>query len=190
MSQINHTTVFGPSTLPSTASYADMQAYRRDVLKLPGPINRWLTSNRWSPWIEFQRDYMLLPDIQSSHVVCFIKFVAKKVSNQVLIRPSCDWHHWKANSLFNSPTQYMLYIKAVSPRTPYVAHSISPLAVLEVFEGSMHALNAPEWTQWNHPTLQFQQPRASFAALFAWMLQWDVNWDNVSILYLDSQHTC
>ena len=69
-----------------------------------------------------------------------------------------------------------------------MACSISPLAVLEVFEGSKHALNAPEWTQWNCPTLQFQQPRASFAALFARMAQWDVNQDNVSILYLDSQH--
>ena len=79
MSQTN--TVFGPSTLPSTASYTEMQAYRRDILKLPGPIDRWLTSNRQSPWIAFQRDYMLLPDIQSSHVVCFIASVAKKVSN-------------------------------------------------------------------------------------------------------------
>ena len=66
-----------------------------------------------------------------------------------------------------------------------MARSISPLAMLEVFEGSKHALNAPEWTQWNRPTLQFQQPHASFAALFAWMAQWDVNQSNVSILYLD-----
>lgn len=85
MSQIDDT-VFGPSTLALNASYAEILAYRRDVLKLPGPVDRWLTSNRRSPWIEFQRDYMLLPDIQSSHVVCFIEFTAKKVSNQVLIR--------------------------------------------------------------------------------------------------------
>lgn len=74
----------------------------------------------------------------------------------------------------------------VSPRTPHAGRSISPLAVLEVFEGSKYALNAPEWTQWNRSTLQFQQPRASFAALFARMAQWDVNRD-VSILYFDSQ---
>jgi hypothetical protein len=73
--------VFGPSILPPTASYAEMQAYRRDVLNLPGPIDRWLTSNRRSPWIAFLRDYMLLPDIQSSHVVCIIQVVRKTVSN-------------------------------------------------------------------------------------------------------------
>ena len=79
MSQID-TTVFGPSLAP-TMSYTEMQAYRRDVLKLPGPVDRWLTSNRQSPWIMFQRDYMLLPKIQSSHIVCFIASVAMKVSN-------------------------------------------------------------------------------------------------------------
>ena len=79
MSQIN-TAALSPST-PAPMSYAEKQAYRRDVLKLPGPVDRWLTSNRRSPWIAFQRDYMLLPDIQSSHVVCFIASVAKKVSN-------------------------------------------------------------------------------------------------------------
>ena len=79
MSQIN-TAALSPST-PAPMSYAEKQAYRHDVLKLPGPVDRWLTSNRRSPWIAFQRDYMLLADIQSSHVVCFIASVAKKVSN-------------------------------------------------------------------------------------------------------------
>lgn len=45
--------------------------------------------------------------------------------------------------------------------------------------GSPHALNAPEWTHWTHPTLRFQQPRASFAALFGRMAMWDVNRDDV-----------
>ena len=79
MSQID-TTALSPST-PAPMSYAEKQAYCRNVLKLPGPVDRWLTSNRRSPWIAFQHDYMLLPDIQSSHVVCFIASVAKKVSN-------------------------------------------------------------------------------------------------------------
>lgn len=73
--------VFGPTTLSPTASYAEMQAYHRDVLKLPGPVDRWLTSNRRSPWVAFLSDYMLLPDIRSSHVVCYIQAVAQEVSN-------------------------------------------------------------------------------------------------------------
>ena len=51
--------------------------------------------------------------------------------------------------------------------------------MLEIFIGSKHALNAPEWTQWSCPTPQFQQPRASFAALFGRMALWDVNRDDV-----------
>lgn len=85
MSQID-TTVFGSSPLALNATYAEMQAYRRDVLKLPGPVDKWLTSNRRSPWIAFQSEYMLLPDIQSSHVICFIEFVAHTVRISILIR--------------------------------------------------------------------------------------------------------
>ena len=77
----------------------------------------------------------------------------------------------------------MLYITVVSPRTAHSAHSISPFTVLEIFEGSRDAINTPEWTQWNHLTLQFQQPHASFATLFVRMAQWDVNRDEVIILY-------
>ena len=73
--------VFGPSSLSPTASYAERQAYRQDVLNLPGPTDRWLTSNRQSPWVAFLHDYMLLPDIQSSHVVCIVQVIHKTVSN-------------------------------------------------------------------------------------------------------------
>lgn len=56
--------------------------------------------------------------------------------------------------------------------------------MLEVFEGSKYALDAPEWTQWTRRTLRFQQPRASFAALFARMALWDVNRNEVTIILL------
>ena len=79
----------------------------------------------------------------------------------------------------NQVTKFTLYITAVSPRTDHTTRSVSPRAVLEIFTGSKHALNALEWTQWTCPTLQFQQPRASFAALFARMALWDVNRDDV-----------
>ena len=75
--------------------------------------------------------------------------------------------------------QFKLYIRVVSPHTAHSAHLIIPLAVLVIFVGSKDAVNAPDWTQWVCPTPQFQQLHASFATLFAWMAQWDVNQDGV-----------
>ena len=78
----------------------------------------------------------------------------------------------------------MLYIKVVSPRTTHSACLICPLSILEIFRGSNDAVSAPEWTQWICPNFQFQQLCASFAALFAWMAQWDVNQNKVNIHHL------
>ena len=80
-----------------------------------------------------------------------------------------------ADSLPDSPTLFMLYIKVVSSRTTHSACLISPLTILDISRGSNDAVSTPKWTQWTHPDLQFQQPCASFAALFAQMAQWDVN---------------
>ena len=180
MSEAN---VFGPSSLSPTASYAERQAYCWDVLNLPGPIDRWLTSNCQSPWVAFLRDYMLLPDIQSLHVVCIVWVICKTVSNCYSKNYiDLNWHHPEMSGTdnhLNQVTKFTLYITAVSPRTDHTTRSVSPRAVLEIFTGSKHALNALEWTQWTCPTLQFQQPCASFAALFARMVLWDVNRDDV-----------
>ena len=73
--------VFGPLSLSPTALYAKMQAYQQDVLNLAGPINRWLTSSHWSPWIVFLCDYVFLPNILSLHMVCVVRVVCKTVSN-------------------------------------------------------------------------------------------------------------
>jgi hypothetical protein len=53
--------------------------------------------------------------------------------------------------------------------------SQSPRAILEYFVGSHDAINAPEWTCWARPTLEFQQPKATFVALFIRMAEWDSN---------------
>src|SRR5882762_4457972 len=42
--------LFGPS-LPANATYAERQGYRRDILGLPGPVDRWLTANLRSTYI-------------------------------------------------------------------------------------------------------------------------------------------
>lgn len=60
----------------------------------------------------------------------------------------------------------------------------SPRALLDRFVGSKQAIDAPEWTQWDDPTLKFQQPLATFAALFMKVATWNVNAQNVSLLQL------
>jgi hypothetical protein len=51
--------------------------------------------------------------------------------------------------------------------------------VLEEFHGAKGAIDAPDWTAWESPRLEFQQPRASFAVLFLQMATWEVNQSRV-----------
>lgn len=78
---------------------------------------------------------------------------------------------------FHQPDVYTLYVTAVAPGPTGSGQlgTTSPRAILEQFAGSNLAIDAPEWTQLPQPTLEFQQPRASFARLFFRMLMWDVN---------------
>jgi hypothetical protein len=42
----NEMAIFGPTTsLSPNVTYAERQAYRCDVLRLPGPVDRWLLTN-------------------------------------------------------------------------------------------------------------------------------------------------
>jgi hypothetical protein len=78
---------------------------------------------------------------------------------------------------FRQPDNYWLYITACQPLAslaPLFCRK-SPRVVLEHFVGSNKALNAPEWTSWSRPMLEFQQPKATFAALFVRMATWDAN---------------
>jgi hypothetical protein len=51
----------------------------------------------------------------------------------------------------------------------------SPRVILDVYLGSPHDLAAPEWMRWATPTLEFFQPRGSFAELFTRMSTWRYN---------------
>ncbi|KAF7974701.1 hypothetical protein HWV62_11483 [Athelia sp. TMB] len=157
-------TVFGPS-LPPSATYMEIQAYRR-TLGLPGPVDRWLLQNTRTTHIAFLADYLMLHDVHGASCVnCVVEMVRTQVPNNHQNLPQ--------------PDKYTLYITAVAPPRRQSAQSIrsSPRAVLEIFWGSPLAINAPEWTRWANPVLQFQQPRAEFAALFARMAFWKVNRD-------------
>jgi hypothetical protein len=83
----NSLDVFGSSLSPD-ATYAERQAYRRDVLKLPGPIDRWLTVNSRCPRIMYLQDYLLLTDINREYVDCFVESICVKVSSIILNRGS------------------------------------------------------------------------------------------------------
>lgn len=78
MSDLSTSVVFGPYLTPD-ATYAERQAYRRDILKLPGPIDRWLIANSRSPHISFLRDYLLLADFKKESVDCCVESVCISV---------------------------------------------------------------------------------------------------------------
>lgn len=65
--------------LPPDATYGERQEYRRDVLLLPGPVDRWLTTNIRTPHINFLKDYLLLADLQTEYVTCSVELVCTKV---------------------------------------------------------------------------------------------------------------
>jgi len=71
-------TVFGPPLSPS-ATYAERQAYRRDVLHLPGPVDRWLLTNIRSPRIDFLKDYLMLADVKYQYVTCIAEIESTTV---------------------------------------------------------------------------------------------------------------
>jgi hypothetical protein len=81
--------LFGPSLAPD-ATYAERQVYRRDVLRLPGPVDRWLTTNSRSPHMAFLQDYLLLADIRQEYVLCFVEYVRV---------PVCSIHYFITSSL-------------------------------------------------------------------------------------------
>jgi hypothetical protein len=70
--------VFSPALSPS-ATYAERQAYRHDVLHLPGPVDRWLLTNIRSPRINFLQDYLMLVDVKNQYVTCFVEIESEEV---------------------------------------------------------------------------------------------------------------
>jgi hypothetical protein len=69
-------TVIPPLSLDATP--AERQQYRCDILKLPGPVDRWLKVNSRSPRIDFLKDYLLLEDVKAEYVDCIVKSVCVK----------------------------------------------------------------------------------------------------------------
>lgn len=70
-------TVF-PS-LPPNATFAERQEYRRVVLKLPGPIDRWVTANSRHPNAGWVKDFLMLEDAKTEYVDCVVEAVCVMV---------------------------------------------------------------------------------------------------------------
>jgi hypothetical protein len=65
--------------LPRHTTFAQRQEYRRVVLKLPGPVDRWLTTNSRSPRIDFLKDYLMFEDVRVEYIDCVVESVCVKV---------------------------------------------------------------------------------------------------------------
>jgi hypothetical protein len=160
------------------ANPAERTAYRRDILNIPGPIDRWLTTNARSPRISFLQDYLMITAIASEYVVCIVEMaqVQRAVSSfQTLVG------YLSLMLAQGTLNIYTLYLTAydTSFLTPSFLRT-SPRIVLQRFAGTKDDIDAPEWTSWTSPTLEFQQPRATFAVLFLQMANWEVNRVRVS----------
>jgi hypothetical protein len=82
--------VSGTPLSPSHGStYAERQAYRRNVLCLPGPVDRWLLANIRSPHVGFLRDYLMFADVRNAHVTCLVEIEHEVVSSTVSIIHGC-----------------------------------------------------------------------------------------------------
>jgi hypothetical protein len=130
----------------------------------------------------------MLGDIKTEYVDCTVKSVYTKVcflllsqrSTSTLLQDSSN------DSMQNKSRIYTLYIIARAPLSTgtFLFPHKSPRAILERFIGSGDAVNAPEWTRWTGATLEFQQPKVTFAALFICMSNWDENRNQVRLLTL------
>lgn len=71
-------------TMPTHAhlNYAQRQAYRRDVLNIPSPLDAWLLSNARSPRIAFLKVYLMLDDVEAEYVTCLVEMEHDIVSHQ------------------------------------------------------------------------------------------------------------
>jgi hypothetical protein len=73
--------------LQQDATYAERKMYRENVLKLPGPVDRWLTANSRMPRIMSLRDYLMLTEVQTEYVTCLVEREFVTVSSNSILTP-------------------------------------------------------------------------------------------------------
>lgn len=72
-----------------------------------------------------------------------------------------------SSSLIDNPPTYVLFITAVAPPMAGMPENLlqSPQAILDRYQGSLYAQDAPRWTQWPMPLCFYQRIKA-FTELF------------------------
>lgn len=159
---------------PLPLTYAEREAYRRDVLKIPTPLDQWLLCNERTTRINHLIVYCMLGDVEAEYVTCRVDMEHEIVSlTAINLSSYCSI----SSAQIAGIESYRLYI--VAKPSPRSSHSpgieVSPRAMLGFFAGGKDDIAAPPWTQWTKPKMIFQQPVGTFATLFARMAIWPVN---------------
>ncbi|KIM77415.1 hypothetical protein PILCRDRAFT_12053 [Piloderma croceum F 1598] len=140
--------------LPPNATFAERQEYRRVVLKLPGPVDRWVTANSRHPNASWVKEFLMLEDAKTEYVDCVVEAVCVKDPATA----AAQERHCK----------YTLYVTArASPNSlaiPFLRQS-------------------PRATRMAIPTVKFQQPKATFVAFFLRMATWSENQSEPGLPY-------
>lgn len=66
-------------------NFIDREAYRRDILDLPGLVDCWLLANKCMPRMAFQRDYLMVGNVLTDYVTCTVDVTVIKVSLDYII---------------------------------------------------------------------------------------------------------
>ena len=118
-----------PSLSPD-ATFAERQKYRRVILQLPGPVDRWLTTNSRSPRINFLQDYLMLGDIKTEYVDCTVECV------KVYLPLSCP------RSALNFSYRMAIMVLDNLASTSCISQHVHRRVILERFVGPFDALDA------------------------------------------------
>jgi len=128
-------------------------AYRREVLGLPGPVDRWLTANSACGTTNLLCTLLMNNEVED-FVICTVRRV------RIEATPN--------DTIFGDPDTHILYITASATNESIpIFHRTSPTAILDHFVGNTRDIAAPEWMAWDRVELQFRQPRSSIADIFA-----------------------
>jgi hypothetical protein len=111
----------------------------------------------------------MLGDIKTEYVDCTVECV------KVYLPLSCP------RSALNFSYRMAIMVLDNLASTSCISQHVHRRVILERFVGPFDALDAPEWTSWARPMLEFQQPKATFVTLFLRMATWDENKNEVRL---------
>jgi hypothetical protein len=78
------------SVIPFTCSL-ERKVYRKNVLDIPGPVDRWLAINSRNPVLSdsFLNDYLMIKTAPSDYVQCFVEMEYGAVCHLTFITSLC-----------------------------------------------------------------------------------------------------